>query len=59
MREQAERLELGELGADGRRRGGDARLLDERLRADGLAGRDEFLDDAPQDLLLARRELDA
>ena len=34
MREQAERLELGELGADGRRRRTSGpRRLDERLRA--------------------------
>ena len=53
MREQPERLELGQLAAD--RRGGDmqARPLDERLRADGLAGRHVLLDDAPQDLPLA------
>ena len=37
MREQPERLELGELGADGRRRERERRALDEALRADGLA----------------------
>jgi len=56
MREQAERLELGELGADRRRRRGEPGGLDERLRAHGLARRDVFLDDAPQDLLLTRGE---
>ena len=57
MGEQAERLELGELAAHGRRPDGDAGPLDERLRADGLAGRDVLLDDAAQDVLLRAGEL--
>ena len=57
MREQPERLELGELAAHGRRRDAEPGALDERLRADRLAGRDVLLDDAPQDLALARCQL--
>jgi hypothetical protein len=52
MRQQAERLELCELAADGGRGGGEARILDERLRANGLTRGDVLLDDAAQDLLL-------
>ena len=57
MRQQAERLELGELGAHGRRRRGEPAALDERLRADGLATGNVRLDDAAQDFLLARTQL--
>ena len=53
MREQAEALELGELGPHGRRRDGHARARDEVLRADRLAALDVLLDDASQDLPLA------
>ena len=57
MRQQAERLELRELAPHGRRRHAHARSLDERLRADGLAGRDVLLDHSPQDLAPAGGEL--
>ena len=57
MREQAERLELGELAPHRRRRHVHARSLDERLRPDGLAGRDVLLDHPPQDLAPAGGEL--
>ena len=57
MREQAERLELGELAADGRRRDAEAGALDERLRADRLAGGDVLLDDPPKDVALALADL--
>ena len=53
MREQAEPLELGELVADRRRRDVEAGTLDERLRADGLAGGDVLLHHPPQDVALA------
>ena len=56
VREQAEALELGELVADGRRRDVEAGTLDERLRADGLAGGDVLLHHPPQDVALALRE---
>ena len=52
MRQEPERFQLGELSPNGRRRRGQAGMLDERLRADGLPGRDEFLHDPAQDLLL-------
>ena len=57
MREQPERLELGELAAHGRRRHVHARPLDERFRPDGLAGRDVLFDHPPQDLAPAGGEL--
>ncbi len=57
VHEQADRLELRQLGAHRGRRRVDLRALDERLRPDRLAGRDVLLDDAPQDLLLTLREL--
>jgi len=59
MREEAERLELTELGPDSRRRDAQARALDEPFRAHGLAGLDVLLDDAPQDVALALGEIDA
>src|SRR4029079_9164079 len=55
--EQTERLELGELATYGGRGHVEARPLDERLRPDRLPGRDVLLDDASQDLALARRQL--
>ena len=58
MREQPERLELGELAPHGRRRHGETGALDERLRADRLAGRHVLLDDAPEDVALALDQLD-
>ena len=57
MREQAERLELGELAPHRRRRHVHARPRDERFRPDGLAGRDVLLDHPPQDLAPAGGEL--
>ena len=57
MRQQPERLELGELAAHRRRRDAKPGALDEHARADRLAGRDVLLDDAPQDLALTWREL--
>ena len=56
MGEQAESLELGELGPDGRRRDGHARARDEILRAHRLTALDVLLDDASQDLCLALRQ---
>ena len=57
MRQKAERLQLRELRAHGRRRDTHARALDEHLRPDGLAGRDVLLDHPSQDLAPARGEL--
>ena len=57
MRQQAACLELGQLGADRGRRDVEARPVHERPRPDRLAGRDERLDDAAQDLALTVREL--
>src|SRR2546423_15512673 len=59
MREEAERLELRELGAHGRRRGREADLVGERLRPDRLPARDVLLDEAAENLLLAEGELHA
>ena len=56
MRQEAERLELGELRAHGRRGCTQARAFDERLRPHGLARGDELLDDEAEDLLLTRGE---
>ncbi len=53
MREQPERLELRELAPHGRRGDGEARALDERLRADRLAGGHVLLDDPSEDVALA------
>ena len=57
MRQQTEVLELGELAAHRRRREVETGALDERARADRLAGRDVLLDDEPQDLALPGCEL--
>src|SRR5262249_14832881 len=57
MREQAEVLELGELGANRRRRDPEVRALDERLRADRLSRAHELLDDAAEDRALSFTEL--
>ena len=57
MRQQPERLELGQLAPHGRRRHVHARSLDERFRPDGLAGRDVLFDHPPQDLAPAGGEL--
>ena len=57
MREQAEVLELRELGADRRRRDAQVGALDERLRADRLPGADELLDDAAENRLLPLAQL--
>ena len=57
VREQPERLELGELAANGRRRDTETGALDEPLRADRLARGDVLLDDAPQDLRLRVAQL--
>ena len=54
MREQAARLELGELVADRRRRDAQTGALDEVPRADRLAGRDVLLDDAREEVALPR-----
>ena len=51
--EQAELLELRELVAHRARRDGQPGALDERLRADGLAGGDVLLDQAPEEVSLA------
>ena len=48
--EQAELLELCELVAHRARRDGQPGALDERLRADGLAGGDVLLDQAPEEV---------
>ena len=56
MGEQTARLELRELVSDRGRRHGQGRPFHERLRADGLPGRDVLLHDAPQDLPLAERQ---
>ena len=53
MREETERLELGQLTAHGGRRHLETGALDERPRADGLAGCDVLLDDAPKNLAFA------
>jgi hypothetical protein len=55
--EQAEGLELGELGANGRRRRSKARVRDQRLGAHRPAGSHVLHDDAPQNLLLPLRQL--
>ena len=57
VREKAERLELGELAANGRRRDAQPRALHEHARAHGLPRCHVLLDDAPQDLAFARSEL--
>ena len=57
VRQQPERLELGELAAHGRGRDAEAGALDEHARSDRLARRDVLLDDPPQDLALPRGEL--
>ena len=57
VREQAERLELGELRADRRRTGGDDRPSRRASSSRPAARRDELLDDAAQDLLLTLRQL--
>src|SRR5581483_8291629 len=59
VREQAEALELRQLGADGGRRDAQPRALDEVLRADGLARGDVLLDDAEEDLALPLAQLGA
>ena len=56
MRQQADPLELGELAAHGRGGDAEAGALDERPRADRLAGRDVLLDHAPQDVPAAARK---
>ena len=55
--EQPERLELGELAADGRRGDAEPRAVDDRLRADRLAGGDVLLDDPAEDVALACAQL--
>ena len=57
MREQPERLELGELRAHGRGAGVDPDRSTSVFEPTGWPGRDVLLDDAPQDLLLAERQL--
>src|SRR5439155_20322937 len=57
MRQEAERLELGELTAHGRRGHAQLAALDETLGADRLARRHVLLDDTPQNLPLSRRKL--
>ena len=57
MGEEPERLELGELVANGGGREAEPGALDERLRADGLARRDVLLHDPPQDVALAFAQL--
>ena len=57
MGQEAERLELRELAANGRRRDVEAGPLDEHARADRLARCDVFLDDTPQDLALSSSQL--
>ncbi len=52
MRQEPQRLELGQLVPDGRGGEGQPRARDERLRADGLAGRDVLGDDAAENLAL-------
>ena len=59
MVEEAERLELGELVAHGRRRCIDRSQLDERLRPDRMAARDVGVDHVRQDHDLARRQRQA
>ena len=54
--EQAARLQLGQLVADGGRRGVDAAALDQRLRADRMAGGDVLGHHLGQDQRLARRQ---
>ncbi len=58
VRQQPERLELGELAPYRRRRDVELRPFDERARADRLPGRDVLLDDAAQDRALTLVELD-
>ncbi len=57
MGEEPERLQLGELVANGRRREAEPGALDERLRADGLARRHVLLHHPPQDVALAFAQL--
>ena len=57
MGEQSERLELGELAADGRRRNAEPGAVDDGLRADRLAGRDVLLDHPPKDVPLTYAQL--
>ena len=57
MRQQPERLELGELGAHRRRRRVEADRSTSVFEPTGCAGGDVLLDHAPEDLLLPRREL--
>src|SRR4029079_3118534 len=57
MGQQAQRLEPRELTAQGGRGEAERRALDERARADRLAGRDVLLDDETQDLAICSREL--
>jgi hypothetical protein len=57
MRQQPERLQLGELVPRRRRGDPDAEAFHEHLRADRLSARDVFLDDPAQDLALPGREL--
>ena len=54
MRRAAGRLQLGHDVAHGGRADAEAVLLDQRLAADRLCGRDVFLDDGPQDRRGAR-----
>jgi hypothetical protein len=56
MREQAARLELGELVPDRRRGHLQPRSLDEVTRPDRLAGGDVLLDHAREDVALPRSE---
>ena len=58
VREQPEPLELGELVADGRRGEAELRLLDQRLRAHRLTGRDVLLHHVAEQVTLAVRKHD-